>query len=259
MVEAGVMILIIPTAIMYASLNRLGKDLIKLQIANENNWLYEPNQDPNLWQNYANQFPEIFKKGEKNQNLEDIFWGALKNGENYNYFVSGLFHYTTTSRDSKGRRHDTIHTNNFFAIKLPKKLNSRFYLYPENTFSKIGNFFTKKEINTESIKFNKTFAFSYNGSKGEKALEIVKTLSPRVQEELLRFNDNNKKKNSFHGGISVLFVDDIVLFSSSGPLISKLKTNFLKSIVISLDDKEILSKQITEAINITSQMSKYLD
>jgi hypothetical protein len=261
----GIIILFLPSFGFYFGLVGLGKDLIKLQIANENHWLYEPERDKELWNRYSKLYPEIFRKGEKKQYLEDLFWGAVNKNGYWNYFVSGLFNYTITTRDSKGRRKDTELTNHFFAIKLPKKLKSRFFIYPENGLSKIRNFFSKKEINTESTKFNKTFAFSYNGDKGDKALEIVKTLSPRVQEELLKLNDSKIKSTKAMGnplakGISVLFTDDVMIFSSFGPLIPIMKTDFLfRSVKIDQRDKEFISNELNTLIHISTEIVKYLD
>ncbi|MFW6283676.1 MAG: hypothetical protein ACOC1P_06530 [Minisyncoccales bacterium] len=229
----------------------LSVDLIKNQIAKKHNWLYDPETNYLRWSFIKKKFPEIFLKGDKNQNLEDQFWGKYEFEGRSLDFTLGLFHYTVESGSGKNRRSHTFHRN-YFIMKLPKKLKTRFFLYPEGFFSKIGDFFTKKEINTESIEFNKTFAFSYNGKKDQKALEIVKTLSQAVQENLIRMSKENK-------GISVLFGDDAIVFDAKGPILKKFKTNLLKSDEISEKDISNLDNKIQKMIKIGLDMSKYLD
>jgi len=234
---------------------KTGKDLIKSQIAKAKGWTYNPSQNAVLRFDYATLFKEIFRKGDESQVFEDIFWGRVKKGIKHHQFVAGNFEYYTVSRGSKGRKHRTKHTENFFAIKLPQKIKTRFYIYPEGLFSKIGNFFTKKELNTESNTFNKTFAFKYNGSKDEKAMEIVKVLSPRVQEELVRLNESGKNK-----GVSVLFSSDTVIFSFKGALLGKMKTDFVfKSTELHPDDTRLIEERLDKLIDISTEIVKYLD
>lgn len=243
----GFILGILPVGIVNQMYKKLGVDLVKLQIAKEKNWIYDPHKNSPKWRQLKDNFPEIFKKGNKNRYVEDQYWGDVKNTQ----FHMGLFSYTVETGSGKNKSSTTYHKN-YFAMKLEKPLKSRFFLYPENTFSKIGNFFTKKEINTESIEFNKQFAFSYNGSKGEKAQEIVKTLSPAVQQELL---DMNKKKGDFE----VLFVNNCIVFLFDGKLLPKPKTNFRKSLKVAKEDKQIIEKQINELITIGSKIYSYLD
>jgi hypothetical protein len=253
--------LILTSIIFYLYLYMMRKDIIKLIVAIENNFLYWPNPDRLRWINYFKLFPEIFNRGDKNQSLEDIFWGEIDYENRKNYFVSGIFNYTITSYDSENREKDTKYTDHFFIIKLNKKLNSRFYLYPQNIFSKVKNLFVKKDIKLESLRFNSTFSFSYNGKKDEKAIEIVKTLSPRVIEELLKLYDFKTGKKLFKksDNFSVLFTNDCVVFYFSGYFIENLRTNFAFSNKISEKDKIFLDNELKTMIKLGSEMVKYLD
>ena len=233
-------------------LSNISKDIIKVQIAEENNWLYDPEKDYSSWSQLRHNYKEIFNKGDESQCLEDQFWGSVKKDNKDYYFNTGLFHYTTVSRDSKGRTQRHPHIEHFIGVRLNKKINSRFYLYPENVFSKIGNFFTKKEINTQSIEFNKTFAFSYNGKKSEQGMEIVQTLSPAVQQKLIQL----KKEN---GSVRILFCDDSVFFNFNGTMMNSYETDLLKDSNISEKDKALFNKKINTLIDISSDISKYLD
>lgn len=167
-------------------------------------------------------------------------------------FYTGLFSYDIETRDSKGRTQTTTYKRHFFAIKLDKSIKARFFLYPENVFSKIGNLFTKKEINTESIEFNRTFAFSYDGRKNESAFDIVKVLSPSLQLKLLDLNKRKKDMN-------VLFMNECVFFDFRGKLLKKMDTNLLKDIEISQKDKDLIKNELNNLIEISREVVDCLD
>jgi hypothetical protein len=232
-------------------LKNLVKDMVKLEIALENKYLYWPEPNPGLWTKYKKSYPEIFQKGDKRQNLEDIFWGINEYHGMKNYFVSGLFNYTIVTRDKNGKKEHN-YTDHFFIIKLPKKINSRFFLYPENIFSKIKNYFTNKKINTESISFNKAFAFSYKDKKNDKEMDITMILTPRVQEELLKMKEKKQ-------GLSVLFSEDSVVFYAKGVLLRKIKTNFKKSPKINEEDKKIIKEELNKMVKVSCEIAKYLN
>ena len=238
----------------HSKLKKLGKDLVKVQIANKKNWIYMPSENSYMWRTYATVFSEVFSKGDESQSFEDVFLGDFERNMKNHKFVAGNFSYYTVSTDSEGRRHRTRHDKHFFSIKLPKNLESRFFIYPESVFSKIGNFFTKKEINLESSKFNKIFAFKYSGKKDEKSLDIVKTLSPRVQEELVSMYENGGK------GLEVLFTSECVVFSFDGVMMPKMKTDFIfNSLNIEQEDIDTIEKKLSILTDISSEMVKYLD
>ncbi len=238
--------------VLHQTYKKLAIDIIKLQIAKTKNWIYDPKEDYQKWNKIKNIYPELFDKGNKNRYLEDQFWGKTQFKNKEFYFHSGLFSYDVESRDSKGRRHTTTYKKNFIALYTPKKINSRFYIYPENLFSQIGNLFTKKEIETESNEFNKSFAFSYNGSKVDNNMEIIRTLSPSVQEKLVELK--NRKKS-----VSVLFSGNVVTFMFEGILFKKLHTNFRKSLEIDQKDIEFIDKELQDVVDISTEMMQYLD
>lgn len=244
----GIIFWILSIAYIYSYYYKISIDIIKSEIAQENGWLYSPNEDRSKWSYLKDYSNEIFEKGNKNQYVEDQFWGQVENGGKYYDFYSGVFSYDVETRNSKGRRNTTTYKRHFFAIKLDKSINARFFLYPENVFSKIGNFFTKKEINTESIEFNKTFAFKYDGNRGEKELDIVKLLSPSLQLKLLDLN-------TLKGNMNVLFSNDCVIFDFKGKILQKIETNFIKDPKLSEKDKQLVKNELEKLITLSKEIA----
>jgi hypothetical protein len=166
-------------------------------------------------------------------------------------FYSSVFEYTVESGGGR-RRHSTTYRKTVFALRLNKVIKADFRLEPEGIINKFLNFFRKKEINTESAEFNKTFAFFYGGQKVDSELEIVKTLSPAVQIKLLELK--NKR-----GGFTILFRGDTVFVVFEGNLFKKMYTSFFKSIELDPRDHELMQTIIKEILDITSQIIPYLD
>jgi len=254
-----IFVVIAPYGIVKTYYSKLIRDLIKLDIAKENNWLYDAKENKNRFNDLKNYFPEFFNKGNDNQYVDDQFWGyiekknSLSNSTNkFQFFHSGILHYDMVTYDSKGREHRVSFDNHFFMFPLEKQIKSRFHLYPEHIGSKIGNFFSKKEINTESIEFNKIFAFSYNGKKDDSHLDIVQTLSPAVQIKLVELAKLKKK-------VEVLFVGNCVMFLFEGLLMPKLFTDFKNSLKVDSRDKEYLTSQLDNLTEISYEIGKYLD
>ena len=241
-----------PIFFLHSSYKSLSVDIIKLQIAEQKSWVYNPEHDRTKWSSLRRVFPEIFTEGNENQYVEDQFWGTTKVKNKAFHFHSGLFSYDVVTRDSKGRRHTTTYKKHYISLYTPKKLKCRFHLHPEGAFSKIGNIFTKKEIKTESNAFNKTFAFSYKGSKGENAQEIVKTLSPAIQDKLVELS---KRKN----GTEVLFNDNTITFRFDGIFFKNLHTNLKKSLKINSKDLEYIDQELSTLSEISSEVIQYLD
>lgn len=240
------------TGFLYKEIKKLTVDIIKLQIAKQKNWIYNPDEDYSKWKKLSQVYPELFDMGNEKQYIEDQFWGDINYKNKVFYFHSGLYSYDVVTRDSKGRRHSTTYKKHFFNIYVSKSINCKFILTPENMFDKIGNMFSKKEINTESNRFNKTFAFSYRGPKEEQSQHIVKVLTPAVQEKLLSIHD--RKKNP-----QILFNDNVISFMFDGTLFKKLHTNFKKSLDLDQRDVDFLTHELEDILDITTEMVQYLD
>lgn len=233
-------------------LKSLLNDLTYFLLATKNSWIYNPKINYNSYLNLRNLFPELFNRGDTNQSIDNELWGLTSVG---NYFYSGSFTYDTehTKYINGKRTRRTITYNKFFiTIALSKSTQSRFHLFPENIASNTLNFFRKKEINVESLKFNEIFAFNYNGEKIEEEQSIVKVLSPAVQEKLIQLNSH--KKN-----LEVLFLDNSITFyhDKNQFNISNVDINRL----LKAEDKLILDfeNQINELTSIGEEIAKYLD
>ncbi len=227
---------------------KLAKDIIKLRIALEHNWIYNPIEDNKRWAQLSQGFPEIFDKGNKNRYVEDQYWGHINHANAIQHFTAGIFSYTVESGHGKNRSSRT-YTKNYFIFPLHKNTTKRFHLYPENTFSRFFQKFSRKEINTESIAFNKAYAFSYKGKKGDMAQDITKVLSPIVQEELVKLRRSRGKTD-------VLFAENSVVFLFDGFILKKMKTNLKKSIQLHRDDKILLENRIHELVEISLNLEK---
>ena len=238
-----------PYTILKSNAKKISIDLIKFSIAQKNELFYDPYPKKDAFYTLKGTFPELFKRGDENQYVEDQFWGISSNKKNY--FYGGLFSYDEVTRDSKGRKSRTTYKKHFFGISLQTPSDVKFYLYPENVFSKIGNMFTKKEINTESIEFNKKFAFDYNGSKDEKGIHITKTLSPAVQEKLV---DLTKKKKN----VRVLFYQNTIMFMFDGIFFKQLHTNLLSKPEVDQRDIDFFDKEVNELVDIGTSISEYI-
>lgn len=231
---------------------KLQRDLVKMIIADENNWIYSPSERRERWNKLLNIYPEFLQKGNENQNIQDEFWGKFDGDKQDTDFWSGVFEYTVVTRGSKGRKNRTKHYKTLFALKLNKKLSADFRLEPETSINRFFSFLRKKEINTESAKFNKFFAFYYNGEKADKEIEIIKILSPAVQVRLLDLVNQDSK-------FGIMFRDETVFFMFSGKLIKKMHTNFFKKVELDFRDQEVIQKRLHTMLEISSEIVPYLD
>jgi hypothetical protein len=219
---------------------KISIDLIKLKLADDHGWAYDPRKSSSRWKILSRSFPEIFNKGNQSQNVEDQFWGEFNYKNKKHLFHSGLFHYTV-----RHGKNSTSYSTNYYVLKLNQKLKSRFHLYS-------GSFIFGKKLKTESIEFNKSFKCSYKGKRGEHEINIMGVLSPVVQQKILDLK--NEKKS-----LEILFVDDCILFLFRGVLLKKLKTNFYKSIEINKEDYHALDKDLKTVLDLGTDIAYYLD
>ena len=225
-------------------------DLIKISIALEKNWFYDPQPESVKWSFLVKKFPEIFNRGNAGQNVEDQFWGRYPcNNAEYDFY-SGIFNYVRVTKDSKGKTHSRDYVRNFFCIKLLKPLKTRFFLFTHGTGVKPSEI-KSMPIITESIEFNKYFNISYD-TQNEKVLEIVKTLSPAVQ---VRLTDMIHAK----GAYGILFSENCVFYVFNRLFLHHLKSNLYKGIELNPQDKIQFEAQFSNLINLTIDMIKYMD
>jgi hypothetical protein len=234
----------------------LAKDLVKQCVAINNGWLYDSKVNYSKGRDLNAEFPEVFYHGNKIVGVDDEFFGVKKIEAKDYYFKSGLYKYKV-KRQRKSRwyypeklKYKTISTH-YVYIRLNKKINTQFLLVPEfakGIFSNFGN----KEINLESHEFNKLFRFQYQGKKADQELEIAKNLSPAVQLGLIKLA---QRRNNF----KFLFSEDTLVFMFNGSLVSGLETSIFNYNGVKKTDIDAIQKEILEIIDLSVQVTKYLD
>jgi hypothetical protein len=222
-------------------------DYLKLQIAKEKKWLYSPNKKKNELIELEKRIPRIFKKGNTfKKYVENQFYGKLNIKEKDVPFHFGDFYYQINSGSGKNSR-TTPYFKHFFAFKNPKQLNASFLMAPEGMFSKLGNIFTKKDVNLESNNFNKEFAFDYKGNKSLTKKVISKIMTPSTQ---LKFIKLEKRKKDF----SVLFEKKFTVFLFDKFLVENIKTDLTKSLEINKEDRKNIEDKISDATSIMEEI-----
>jgi hypothetical protein len=224
------------------------KDIIKLQLANKKNWLFDPLQNKTKWSHLKKMFPLVFKKGDQNQRVENMFWGNFLYNNKSHYFHAGELSYDIQKLGINGKYRKVKQTEHYIIVYNEKNIHSTFMLIPETFKSK----FNKKEIKTESHEFNRRYSFVYEGSKFSKELNIVKILSPAVQEKLLTLCRKNED-------ISILFHKNTIVFNLKGPMFKEIHTNFKNNSAIDQRDIDLIDSKLTNLTEISSGIIKYLD
>jgi hypothetical protein len=226
------------------------RDVLKLLLAKENNWLYLPKPNVPQQQVLQKELPELFKRGNTNNKyVDDQFFGEVQTGKDKTSFHFGNFYYEIES-GSGDNKHTRSYYKNFLAFKSSRKLNARFLVSPERIGNKIRNILTKKDVDLESIEFNKEFTFSYKDKQNK--LLIPRIFTPTLQ---LSFLEIEKKQKDFQS----LITDDAIIFMFDGFLLSHLKTDILKENKINEEDNVQLKNKIDELIVIIKEITKRFD
>jgi hypothetical protein len=231
---------------------KLTIDIIKIQIAEELDWFYDPDSDTDKWQRLREKFPEIFSKGGKKPDIEDQFWGKIKKGKEIDFY-SGILHFTTESKRSTitaggAKATETTqhaHHRHFFSFKLDTTLTSRLYIEPYPVSNK------QLKSDPGSISFSDAFKFDFKGDAGEEAKTLAKSLSGEVQHKLLEL-----RKDA--GDFWILFSGNAVFFMIRGSLFKKIHSSLFKNVKIDPRDKEYLLGRLSALFDITEDIVKHL-
>lgn len=221
----------------------LQTDLAKLAIANQFNWAYSPNEDKNRWAELKAVCPEIFTKGNRGQYIGDEFWGQVPNDQNRTPFWTGEFSYTVGQGKNSRTYHETV-----YAFQINRRSTADFTISPESSFSIIGNFFTKRDINLESAEFNSLFHISYRGQKQEIGQQVFHSLNPSVMAKLIDFRQNC-------GKFTLVFQKDTVLTSFPGQQLKLKHTNFLKEVALDPRDIEAIIRQLQLILSYAKEIA----
>lgn len=229
----------------------LASSLIKLRIAKKQNWIYDPGDSIEAWENLRLQQPELFQMGIKEHKINEQFWGSTLFENKRYHFYMGNFYYTETKGSGKDKS-DYVVTKHFMTVYMPNRIKARFLLSPQVNFAGMDNTNKQKEITTESNEFNSLYRFSYRGSKDDVSNEIFKILSPAVQEKLI-------KLAAIRLYPQVFFAENTITFMFGGRWDFQLKTDFKKSLEVYQEDIESMNKEINLLAEISNEIIKYID
>ncbi len=237
-----VFISFMPVFFYYGYIHSLERDLVKIMVAQKQNWKYNTQENRTRWQKAVQNFPEFFRRGNNGQNLQDEFWGKFQGQD----FYQAVFQYKVKSHGKNKSNHTYYRT--IFAIKLPKALKSTFRLESRS----FGFFRFRSSLETESHEFNKYYTVKHNNEEDQAALNVIQTLSPALIEKLIKLKNEEKKPQIF-------FKEDTVIFMFHGRLLPKMKTNFFRKVELDPRDQEFIENRITKTLKISQEMIKYLD
>jgi len=256
----------VPLIIYLVKIRNLQKDLVKKLVADKNHWTYNPAKNSSHWQALKLKFPDIFAQGNKNQNVQDEFWGNFKQNQKSTQFYSSIFEFTEVLGSGKNRSSRTYYKT-IFSIKLNKNMIHKLEISPKNGFQRLF----KSGQSFESEQFNQLFLVELDGQSTNEQLEIFKKLSPAVQINLVDLAQEFPE-------MRILFKDDTFLFIRPGTLFQKsvnpllkiflglfrirlshMKTNFFKKVELHPDDEVFLQQKMTRLLSIAQEIPKYLD
>lgn len=223
------------------------KDLLKLEVAKRNGWIYDPKPSYVLWKMLYKKYPYVFLKGSSGQKVEDQFFGEVKIDKKLYSFHSGIFTYTV----SRGKHSQTYHRR-FFGLKLKNNLKKSFLLYPDRYKSKLHDALFKKDITIESNNFNDLFAFKYSGKKSDVSREIFKFFTPSVQEMFISFYNK-------YGSFDLFFGRDCLIVDFGGMIAPDFISDITKSSKLSETDLESINKKIYILLEIATSVARKLD
>ncbi|MFT4343643.1 MAG: DUF3137 domain-containing protein [Candidatus Woesearchaeota archaeon] len=223
------------------------KSLVKLAIARENDYLYFSTKETNLWDKMKQLHPVVFRRGNSNQYVYDLFFGKVNiKGKPCN-FIAGLFTYGVTRHRSKGT-HTKTYVGNFVMLQNDKKFRKSFSVVSQKAKNVFP--FTVIPFKTESLEFNKKFHIYTETKDAESDIGIASVLTPAVVDSIVRLNKETKE-------LIISFADDGLLMHTEGYLLKKMKTKFTKSAEIHPDDKKVIVDKINAIANISGEILEY--
>lgn len=263
-----------PLFMFLAYVKSLQADLVKERIAEQKEWVYNPDSSASHWSLLRKRFPRIFAQGTEKQSVQDEIWGRYKKGNQDIDFYSGIFEYHIVTGTGK-RRRKSRHYQTFFGIRLNKQLKKDLELTPNSAIKKIFKSIFSRKMELESVNFNEIYSVEYGGGKDEK-LDIFKMLTPAVQWELIRLGKEVKGLRILFSGDTFLFVQDGFLFQKKQPnflfkilfssvpfarkcFLRQMNSNFIKRVEVSPKDEAFLVEKIESLLSIATEVPQYLD
>ena len=235
----------IPIGIYSIHIKRLQEDLIGCLVALTHQWIYSPDESTTHWKALAAKFPSLFNKGNwLSQHVENEFWGKVEiDGTTYDFWKAPFVYQVGSGKHSRTVTEDAI------AFRLPRAVHGNLLLMPEGLHL-FGE--GKDDVKTESIEFNNTFVISCPNIDETKKINIIRALSPAVQEKLL---DLNKKR----GRYSLALNEDNIVFCFQNYISSMRYTNFFTKVEIDPRDTEALQQDFRTLVGVAGDILRYMD
>ncbi|MFT7615238.1 MAG: hypothetical protein ACI8Y7_000041 [Candidatus Woesearchaeota archaeon] len=239
LVIVAILMIISPFSLLFI-LKKMIIDMVKGQIAKQNGWLYDP-KDQRPKASLLNTTFRTLPTGTY-ETVEDQFWGKL----NKMNFYTAL--YTQVIKSGGKNNSTSYYPFTIIAFQLPKKALKNIQIVPENIGNKITNFFSKKDVNVESVQFNDKFIIKYTGKVDKQA--AMQMITPVVQTTLL---DIAKLKSD----VRIEFVGSTMLCFFSGKLLASLKTKAFDT-TIHKEDIDQYESQLTTFGDLAAEIAKHI-
>jgi hypothetical protein len=222
-------------------------DLTLLFLTRAKGWRYLRGQNSTHWESLKGVFPEIFDKDGHSQYVNEQIWGSVQGEHGAIPFWLGTFMYTVGY--GKNSHTYTLYT---YAVQLQKTLTADLVVEPQTGFNKFAQAFTTKEIEMESMEFNKLFRITYKGQRSEVAPHIFETLNPAVMSNLI---DMRNAGTPF----SLVFRGSTLLISQATPFFTMKYTDFFKKPEVDPRDISGVEEQLQKILKYVGDISFHLD
>ena len=217
------------------------KSMTNFLVAEKNGWFYDPRKSIERLNGMQKKFPILRRGGGKG--IGEQYWGkTLINGKMVSFWM-GLHYYETGS----GKRR-VSHEATLMAFQMPRVIERPFFIQEEMP----GTFFAQKDIQLESIEFNKKFVVKHSDAEESNASEIMRVLTPGAQQH---FMELAKKFDHFR----VAFSGDAVLFSVEGDLLSPFYVDWFGKFEVNPRDEELMHERMNMLFGVAGEMVKFVD
>lgn len=217
------------------------KSMTNFLVAEKNGWFYDPRRSIQRLNEMQKKFPILKRGGGKS--IGEQYWGkTLINGKIIN-FSMGLHRYETRS----GKQRVT-HEATLMAFQMPRTVERPFFIREEMP----GVIFAEKDIQLESVEFNKKFVVKYSDAEESNASEIMRVLTPGAQQHFLELA---KKFEHFR----VAFSGDTVLFSVEGDLLSPFYIDWFGKFEVDPQDEKLMHENMNMLFGVAGEMVKFVD
>ena len=230
------LVIFLPALFYFSYIRLLSNHLINSEIAKQEGWIYSSEETVLRWSKLAMLYPEIFQKGDNDQTVSEEMWGTLQNAP----FWLGCFDYAV----GEGKNRED-HSHSVYAFPLPRAAPADFLLEPKSWGSE------KRDLETESIDFNKNFSIQYAGARAQSGPLIFQTLTPPALEKIVALRAKT-------GPFSLLFSGKTMVISF-GEVIKPRFTNFFIRVEVDPRDIQELEGRLKQVITLAGEILPAID